>query len=44
MCAYWVLECIPLAITALIPVVLFPMFSILTSADVSKIYFQDTQM
>lgn len=44
MCIYWVLECLPLAITALIPIVLFPMFSILSSESVSQIYFKDTQM
>lgn len=41
---YWVTEIIPLAVTALMPVVLFPMFGIMPVADVSMAYFKETVM
>lgn len=34
MALYWCTECIPLAVTALLPVILFPMMGILESTEV----------
>lgn len=34
MALYWCTECIPLAVTALLPVVLFPMMGIMKAGDV----------
>ena len=39
MALWWVTEVIPLAITALIPVVLFPFFGIMDGKEVSSAYF-----
>jgi len=39
MALWWVTEIIPLAITALIPVVLFPLFGIMDGKEVSSAYF-----
>ncbi|XP_053131572.1 Na(+)/citrate cotransporter [Hemicordylus capensis] len=44
MAAYWCTEVIPLAVTALLPVVLFPMFGILESKKVCMQYLKDTNM
>ncbi|XP_060747179.1 solute carrier family 13 member 5a [Tachysurus vachellii] len=41
---YWCTEVLPLAITALLPVVLFPLFGIMTSKDVCMQYLKDTNM
>lgn len=38
----WVTEILPLSISSLFPVVLFPVFGVLSAADVSKEYFNDT--
>lgn len=34
MALYWCTECIPLAVTALLPVILFPMMGIMESSEV----------
>jgi len=39
MAIWWVTEIIPLAVTSLIPVVLFPLLGIMNGKDVSSIYF-----
>jgi solute carrier family 13 (sodium-dependent dicarboxylate transporter), member 2/3/5 len=39
MAVWWVTEAIPLAVTALIPVVLFPLLGIMNGRDVSSLYF-----
>ncbi|VDM59925.1 unnamed protein product [Angiostrongylus costaricensis] len=39
---YWVFEVLPLAITALIPMVAFPVFEIMKSDDVAQSYLPDT--
>ncbi len=39
MAIWWVSEAIPLAVTALVPVVLFPVFGIMDGKDVSTAYF-----
>ncbi|XP_039363719.1 solute carrier family 13 member 5 [Mauremys reevesii] len=44
MSVYWCTEVIPLAITALLPAILFPMFGILESKKVCMQYLKDTNM
>ncbi|XP_056586951.1 solute carrier family 13 member 2 [Triplophysa dalaica] len=44
MALYWCTECMPLAITALLPVVLFPMMGIMESGQVCVQYLKDTNM
>ena len=39
MAIWWITEIIPLAVTALIPVVLFPLFGVMNGKDVSSTYF-----
>ncbi|XP_072446181.1 solute carrier family 13 member 2-like isoform X2 [Chiloscyllium punctatum] len=44
MAIYWCTEALPLAVTALIPVLLFPMFRIMESSEVCVQYLKDTNM
>ncbi|XP_031427834.1 solute carrier family 13 member 2 [Clupea harengus] len=44
MALYWCTECIPLAVTALMPVVLFPLMGIMEAGQVSIQYLKDTNM
>ncbi|XP_044140246.1 solute carrier family 13 member 5-like [Bufo gargarizans] len=44
MAVYWCTEVIPLSVTALLPVLLFPMFGILESKQVCMQYLTDTNM
>ncbi|KAK0134983.1 Solute carrier family 13 member 2 [Merluccius polli] len=44
MALYWCTECMPLAVTALLPVVLFPMMGIMKAGDVCIEYLQDSNM
>ena len=44
MCLYWVLELLPLPVTALIPVVLLPVFGIVSTDEISKFYMKGTIM
>ncbi|KAG1683208.1 Solute carrier family 13 member 5 [Nymphon striatum] len=44
MMIFWLTEAVPLAVTALIPVALFPFFGILGSEDVCKIYMKEIIM
>ncbi|XP_078278779.1 solute carrier family 13 member 2-like isoform X2 [Rhinoraja longicauda] len=44
MAAYWCTEALPLAVTALIPVLFFPMFGIMESKMVCMEYLKDTNM
>jgi len=39
MAIWWITEVVPLAITALLPVVLFPLFGVMNGKDVSSAYF-----
>ena len=39
MAIWWITEIIPLAVTALLPVVLFPLFGVMNGRDVSSTYF-----
>ncbi|KAH6936321.1 hypothetical protein HPB50_016101 [Hyalomma asiaticum] len=41
MAFYWTAEPLPLPVTALMPLVLFPFFGVLTSAQTTKIYFNN---
>ena len=41
MAVWWLTEIIPLAVTSLIPVALFPLFGIMDGKDVSSAYFND---
>ncbi|XP_072371261.1 Na(+)/dicarboxylate cotransporter 3-like [Scyliorhinus torazame] len=42
MATYWCTEALPLAITALLPISLFPLFGILPSSKTCPLYFLDT--
>lgn len=44
MAIYWCTEVLPLAVTALLPALLFPLFGIMTSKDVSMEYLKDTNL
>uniref|UniRef100_A0A673L8Y4 Solute carrier family 13 member 5-like n=1 Tax=Sinocyclocheilus rhinocerous TaxID=307959 RepID=A0A673L8Y4_9TELE len=44
MAVYWCTEVLPLAVTALLPAVLFPVFRIMESKDVCMQYLKDTNM
>lgn len=39
MAIWWISEIVPLAVTALLPVVLFPLFGVMNGKDVSSAYF-----
>ncbi|KAG7243139.1 hypothetical protein INR49_016514 [Caranx melampygus] len=44
MAVYWCTEVLPLAITALLPALLFPLFGIMQSKDVCMQYLKDTNL
>ncbi|KAG5327801.1 S13A5 protein, partial [Pseudoatta argentina] len=44
MSGYWVADCFPMAVTSLIPIVLFPALGILSTADTCACYMNDTIM
>ncbi|KAK2847446.1 hypothetical protein Q5P01_010445 [Channa striata] len=44
MAVYWCTEVLPLAVTALLPAILFPLFGIMESKDVCVQYLKDTNM
>ena len=41
MAIYWATECLPMAVTSLLPMVLFPLLGVLPADAVSRNYFQD---
>ncbi|EFO21042.2 hypothetical protein LOAG_07442 [Loa loa] len=41
MAVYWVMEVLPLAITALLPMVLYPLLGLMASDDVAQMYLPD---
>ncbi|KAG7456047.1 hypothetical protein MATL_G00247590 [Megalops atlanticus] len=41
MAVYWLMEALPLSVTALLPALLFPLFGILKSSQVASVYFKD---
>lgn len=44
MAGYWITECFPMAVTSLIPIVLFPLFGVLSTPDTCACYMNDTIM
>ncbi|XP_076300113.1 protein I'm not dead yet [Lasioglossum baleicum] len=44
MAAYWIAECFPMAVTSLIPIVLFPTLGVLSTAETCSCYINDTIM
>ncbi|KFP27624.1 Solute carrier family 13 member 2, partial [Colius striatus] len=44
MALYWCTEALPLSVTALLPVLLFPMMNIMESSEVCQEYLNDTNM
>ena len=44
MAVFWVTECIPLPVTALLPIVLLPLLNIMTTNDVCITYFKESNM
>ena len=44
MAFYWMLELLPLPVTSLIPVALFPLLGIMSTQEVTKCYMEDTCM
>ncbi|XP_056139346.1 Na(+)/citrate cotransporter [Lampris incognitus] len=44
MAVYWCTEALPLAVTALLPALLFPVFGVMQSKDVCMQYLKDTNM
>lgn len=44
MAGFWVTECLPLPVTALIPMVLFPLMGILHTEETSLCYLKETNM
>ncbi|XP_038817711.1 solute carrier family 13 member 2-like [Salvelinus namaycush] len=41
---YWCTECMPLAVTGLLPIILFPMMGIMESSEVCTQYMKDSNM
>ena len=41
MAFYWITEALPLAVTGLIPVILFPWLGIMRSVDVTNVFFPE---
>ncbi|KAK3775805.1 hypothetical protein RRG08_047992 [Elysia crispata] len=44
MAVFWFSEAMPVGVTALLPVVLFPLLDVVKSSDISKVYMTDTNM
>jgi len=44
MAVFWVTECIPLPVTALLPIVLLPLLGIMTTEEVCVTYFKESNM
>ncbi|XP_076232939.1 protein I'm not dead yet [Calliopsis andreniformis] len=44
MAGYWITECFPMAVTSLLPVVLFPLLGVLSTAETCSCYMNDTIM
>ena len=41
---YWITEAVPLAVTSLLPMVLFPALGVLSASDTAASYLNDTNM
>jgi len=44
MAVFWVTECVPLPVTALLPIILLPFLGIMTTDDVCITYFKESNM
>ena len=44
MASFWILELLPLAVTALLPVALFPIMGVMSTSDVTENYMTETGM
>ena len=44
MATFWILEVLPLPVTALLPVVMFPLMGIMSTSDVTVNYMTETSM
>ena len=44
MAIYWVSEVVPIAVTALLPLLLFPALGVLSADEVSRNYLKDSNM
>ena len=44
MASFWVLELLPLAATALLPVAMFPIMGVMSTSDVTENYMTETGM
>ena len=44
MAVYWIAECVPLAITSMLPLVLLPLLGVASTAEVSPNYLNSTNM
>ncbi|XP_059151130.1 solute carrier family 13 member 2-like [Physella acuta] len=44
MAVYWLTEALPVGITSLLPIFLFPMFEIVSSGDIASMYVNDANM
>lgn len=44
MASFWLLEALPMAVTAMLPIVFFPLMGILSTADICMEYMRDTVM
>ncbi|XP_061196491.1 Na(+)/citrate cotransporter-like [Saccostrea echinata] len=44
MAIYWITEALPIAVTSLLPIIMFPMVGLLSAKDVSNKYLNDTAM
>ena len=44
MSVYWLAELLPLPVTALLPVILFPMLGVLSTGQVTVCYFKEVNM
>ena len=44
MSTYWLSEALPLAVTAFLPVVLFPMLNLMSAKEVTHYYMEDATM
>ncbi len=44
MAVYWVTEVVPIAVTALLPLILFPALGVLSADDTARNYLKDSNM
>lgn len=44
MAVFWVTEALPISVTALLPVFMFPLVGVLSASDVGKVFFNDTTL